>query len=294
MDQSDGNAMIRIRRRAQSVTELPTWVMLPSILWLLAFFILPLVGVLIISVGTPIGYSGVELGFSLESFSKVLTSTFLGVFAETILLATFATALVLAIGFPTAYWLARYGGRRRNLLLALLVIPFWTSFIVRAFAWLIILGPDWFLVQAIESTGVVEAFRPLGSVGAVGLVVVYNYLPLAILPLYATLERMPWSTVEAAEDLGASGFGAFRQITLPTTRAGIVTSALLVFVPMTGEYVIPQIIGSGKQALYANLIGQQFLQAQNWPLGAALAVFLILTVGVIAVSALLFIQRREA
>ncbi|MFZ4485455.1 MAG: ABC transporter permease [Candidatus Nanopelagicales bacterium] len=278
---------------ARPVVALPRWVLLPSLAWLTLFFVIPVIGVFVISVGTPVGYSGVQLGFDLSSFEKVFSSTFLGVFVRTIGLAVVGTTLVFLIGFPTAYWLARYGGRRKYLILAILVIPFWTSFIVRTFAWLIVLSPDWFVVRAIESTGVVESFRPLGTIGAVGMVVVYNYLPLALLPLYATLERMNWSMVEAAEDLGATGRGAFFQVTLPSIRAGIITSGLLVFVPMTGEYVIPQIIGSGKQALFANLIGQQFLQAQNWPLGAALAAFLIVVVGVTAVIVLLLAQRKE-
>ena len=281
-------------RRRRSTTGLPAWVVLPSLVWLVLFFVVPLVGIVVISLGTPVGYSGVRLGFDLDAYAQVFTSTFMKVFLQTVVLAVVGTTLVFLVGFPTAYWLARYGGRRKYLILAILVIPFWTSFIVRAFAWLIILSPDWFLVEAIERSGVIDQFRHLGTLGAVGLVVVYNYLPLGLLPLYATLERMNWSMVEAAQDLGASGWGAFRQVTLPSIRAGVITSGLLVFVPMTGEYVIPQIIGSGKQAMFANLIGQQFLQAQNWPLGSALATFLIVSVGVTAVVVLLLAQRREA
>jgi len=275
------------------VGALPTWVITPSLLWLALFFVIPVVGVFVISVGTPVGYSGVQLGFDTSSFERIFSGPFIGVFLRTISLAAFGTAMVFLIAFPTAYWLARYAGRRKYLILAILVIPFWTSFLVRAFAWLIVLSPDWFISRAIQSTGIVETFRPIGTLGAVAMVVVYNYLPLAILPLFATLERMNWSLVEAAEDLGASGRQAFFSITLPSIRVGIITSILLVFVPMTGEYVIPQIIGSGKQALFANLIGQQFLQAQNWPLGAALAAFLIVTIGLGALFVLLFAQRKE-
>ena len=287
-----------VRTRAKQsvhrpVGAVPTWVILPALLWLSVFFVVPIIGVFVISVGTPVGYSGVQLGFDTGAFSRVFSDTFMGVFVRTVSMAVFGTAMVLLVAFPTAYWLARYGGRRKFLILAILVIPFWTSFLVRAFAWLIVLSPDWFLSRAIVATGIVDVFRPVGTLGAVAIVVVYNYLPLAILPLFATLERMDWSLVEAAEDLGASGRRAFFGITLPSIRIGVITSVLLVFVPMTGEYVIPQVIGSGKQALYANLIGQQFLQAQNWPLGAALAVFLIITIGISALFVLLFAQRRE-
>jgi spermidine/putrescine transport system permease protein len=287
---------VSLRRREsppRGVTSLPIWLLTPSIIWLSAIFIIPVFIVFIISLGTPVGYSGVQLGFNIDAYVRIFTGPFFGVFLETLLLAGIGTALVFAVGFPTAYWLARYGGRHRYLILALLIIPFWASFLVRAFAWLIIFGSDWFIVQFVESLGLVDTFRPIGSWWAVVVVIVYNYLPLGILPLYATLERVDWRTVEASQDLGATGFGAFRQITLPSMKIGLLTSALLVFVPMTGEYVIPQIIGSGKQALYANLIGQQFLQAQNWPLGSALAVFLIITVGVAALTVLIFTQRRD-
>lgn len=279
--------------RSAPVGALPAWVITPSIVWLALFFVIPVIGVFVVSVGTPIGYSGVQLGFDTGSFERIFSGPFIGVFIRTLLLAAFGTAMVFLIAFPTAYWLARYAGRKKYFMLAILVIPFWTSFLVRAFAWLIVLSPDWFVSRAIQSTGIVETFRPIGTLGAVAMVVIYNYLPLAILPLFATLERMNWSLVEAAEDLGASGRRAFFSVTLPSIRVGIITSILLVFVPMTGEYVIPQIIGSGKQALFANLIGQQFLQAQNWPLGAALAAFLIVTVGVGALLVLTFTQRRD-
>jgi spermidine/putrescine transport system permease protein len=282
------------RRSQRPVTALPAWVLVPPVAWLLVFFVVPLLGIAVISVGTPVGYSGVELGFDLGAFRQATTATFLRVFTQTIGLAAVGTSIVFAVGFPVAYWLARYGGSRRYVILAILVIPFWTSFIVRAFAWLIVLSPNWFVVSAVEGLWFVDSFRPLGSLGGVTLVVVYNYLPLGLLPLFATLERMDWSMVEAAQDLGASGFGAFRQVTLPSIRSGIVTSALLVFVPMTGEYIIPQIIGGGTTALFANLIGQQFLQAQNWPLGAALAVLMVVTVGLTALLVLAATQREES
>ena len=257
------------------MVALPRWVLLPSLAWLTLFFVIPVLGVFVISVGTPVGYSGVQLGFDLSSFEKVFSSTFLGVFVRTIGLAVVGTTLVFLIGFPTAYWLARYGGRRKYLILAILVIPFWTSFIVRTFAWLIVLSPDWFVVRAIESTGIVESFRPLGTIGAVGMVVVYNYLPLALLPLYATLERMNWSMVEAAEDLGATGRGAFFQVTLPLAIPGVATGSMLVFILLMGDYILPQYLGGGKVFFIGNALVDLFLQSRNWPFGAAVSVALV-------------------
>lgn len=278
----------------RNVAGLPAWVMFPSLAWLLVFFVLPLIGVAVIAFGTPVGYGGVKLGFDLSSFQQILRPTYLNVFFQTMALAIVGTLIVFLVAFPTAYWLARYGGRHRSLLLALLVIPFWISFLVRTFAWLIILSPDWYISELAAATGLIDELRLIGTQTGVGLVIVYNYLPLGILPLYATLERMNWSLVEAAEDLGASAWGAFRQVTLPSILPGVVASTLLIFIPMTGEYIIPQIIGSGKTALYANLIAQQFLQAQNWPLGAAMATFLVVIVGAAAIIVLTLTQRREA
>jgi spermidine/putrescine transport system permease protein len=266
-------------------------VALPGLAYYLVFFCVPIVVVVVFSLATPVGYGGVALGTSLEAYRRALDPLLLGVLAQTLLLAAAGTAIVLLVGFPTAYAMARHGGRHRYTLLALLVVPFWTSSLLRTFAWLIILSPDWFLVRAAQR--VLPGLDPLGSSGAVLLVIVYTYLPLAILPVYASLERMDWRLVEAAEDLGATGWGAFRLVTLPSVRRGVLTSALLVFVPMTGEYVVPQLMGNGKSLLYANLVGQQFLAAQDYPLGAALAVVLLVVVGGGAVAALLALQRVE-
>lgn len=271
---------------------LPVWVAIPGLVYYALFFLTPIVIVVVIAMGEPVGYGGVTLTFSGQAFSQVLSPVFLSVFRRTLLFATFGTGLVLLAGFPAAYWIARYGARRKLLLVALLVIPFWTSFLLRAYAFLIMFGDDWFLVRFLHALGF-DDVSLVGTNGAVFVVLVYTYLPLAVLPLFASLERMDWRLVEAARDLGASGWGAFRQVTLPSVRRGVATGMLLVFVPMTGEYAVPQIVGSGTSVLYANLVGQQFLAAQNWPLGAALAVFLIVVVGSVSLVVLLA-QRDDA
>lgn len=269
---------------------LPVWVAVPGLVYYALFFLAPLVIVVVISLGDPVGYGGVQLTFSGQAFSTVFSPVFLTVFGRTLLFAALGTVLVLLAGFPAAYWIARYGGNRKLLLVALLVIPFWTSFLLRTYAFLIMFGEDWFVVRALRAVGF-DDVTLLGTNSAVFIVLVYTYLPLAVLPLFASLERMDWRLVEAARDLGASGWGAFCQVTLPAVRRGVATGMLLVFVPMTGEYVVPQIVGSGTSVLYANLVGQQFLAAQNWPLGAALAVFLIVVVG--AVSLVVLLAQRD-
>jgi spermidine/putrescine transport system permease protein len=257
----------------------------PGLVYYALFFLLPMAIAVVISFGEPVGYGGVRLTVTLESYRAALDPVFLRVLARTMLFALAGTVLVLAVGFPAAYWIARYGGRRGPLLIALLIIPFWTSFLLRAFAFLIMFGEEWFVVRALRSAGF-DDVRLLGSDAGVFIVLVYTYLPLAILPVYSTLERMDWRLVEAAEDLGAGSWTAFATVTAPTVARGVATGLLLVFVPMTGEYVVPQIIGSGTSVLYANLIGQQFLSAQNWPLGAALAMVLVVAMTLVAASVL--------
>jgi len=208
--------------------------------------------------------------------------------------AAAGTTLVLLAALPTAYWLARYAGRWRNLAVLALLVPFWTSFLVRTFALLIILDPGWVLVDTLRSSGIAPRLDPLGGGIGVFIGIVAGYLPLAVLPVYATLDRLDWRQVDAAYDLGASPVAAFVQVTLPAARTGLITAALLVFVPMTGEYIVPRLLGTGTTPLIATLIGDQFLQAQDYPFGAALASLLIATVGAAAVVVLLLAQRRQA
>jgi spermidine/putrescine transport system permease protein len=272
----------------------PLWLALPALTYHALLFLLPLGIVVALSLGRPVGYSGVAFGWHPENYADALQGLYLDVFGRTLAFAAGGTLVVLAVGFPVAYWMARHAGRWRTLVLVALIVPFWTSFLVRTFAFLILLAPEWTLVQAIRESGLAPGFDPLRDSTGTFIGIVYNYLPLAMLPLYAALERMDWAQVDAARDLGAGPWGAFRQVTLPAVAPGVLTACLLVFVPMTGEYIVPQLLGSGTTPLMANLIGNQFLQAQNWPFGAALAMVLIATVSALALLALLGAQRWEA
>ncbi len=172
----------------------------------------------------------------------------------------------LLVGLPLAYFIATRASRRKSLLILLLVIPFWTSFLIRTYSWLIVLGPEnlgGFLGGVIGDPN----FRILGTPVAVLIGLVYGYLPLMIFPLYVTLERMDRTLVEASKDLGAGRLATFRQITLPVALPGLVTGSILVFIPMMGEYVIPQILGYGRIYLIGNALVTDFLEARNWPAG---------------------------
>jgi spermidine/putrescine transport system permease protein len=166
------------------------------------------------------------------------------------------------------------------------ILPFWTSFLIRTYALKIILDPQGYLARDFGINIMYTKY-------AVGVGLVYNYLPLFILPVFASLERMDWTLIEAANDLTARPWKAFREITLPLTLPGVVTGALLVFIPMTGEYIIPNILGGGKFEFVGNLIGDQFNEAQNQPFGSALAIALMAALSVFVVIYILFATKEE-
>ena len=185
--------------------------------------------------------------------------------------------MIAAVGYPLAYWIARYAPEhRRGFFLALIIIPFWTSFLIRTYSFLIVLSPEFFLSDWLEALKITDGpLEVLNTTTAIQIGLVYNYLPLFVLPLYATLERMDWRLVDAATDLGASQWAAFRQITVRLTAPGLLTGTLLVFIPMMGEYVIPLVLGGGRVDFIGNVIQRSFLEAQDYALGSALALLVM-------------------
>src|SRR5687767_10207051 len=225
----------------------------------------------VFSVSERVGFSGILYAFNPDNFRELWDPLYGEIFLRTLELAAVGTAATLAIGFPLAYYLARYA-RRKTLLLLLIVVPFWTSFLIRTYSWLIILDPDFPLFRALRGIGVLpDDLQILYTQKAIYIGVVYNYLPLMVLPLYAALERMDWALVEAAQDLGDSAWRAFRRITLPLVMPGVLAGSLLTFIPLTGEYLIPVILGGDVTVYAGNLIGQQFVTSRDWPFGAAIA-----------------------
>jgi spermidine/putrescine transport system permease protein len=271
----------------------PGWLALPAVGWYALFFLAPLGIMALFSVAERVGFTGVVYTFNLDNFADLIDPLYGKIFLRTIGLAAFGTIATLLIGFPLAYYLARYA-RRKTLLLLLIVVPFWTSFLIRTYAWLIILDSESPFARALKSIGLLgDDFRVLYTPTAVYIGVVYTYLPLMVLPVYATLERMDWSLVEAAQDLGDSAFRAFRRVTLPLALPGVLAGSLLVFIPLMGEYLNPVILG-GDLTIYAgNLIAQQFLTSRDWPFGAAIAMVVIagMTLVVLVYSRL---ARKEA
>jgi spermidine/putrescine transport system permease protein len=266
----------------------PWWLALPAAAWYVAFFVAPLSIMALFSISERVGFSAIAYTFNLQNFEDLWDPLYGRIFLRTFGLALFGTIATLLVGFPVAYYLARYA-RRKTLLLLLVIIPFWTSFLIRTYSWLIILDPDFPLFRALRSVGLAENLNLIYTKEAIYIGVVYNYLPLMVLPLYAALERMDWSLVEAAQDLGDSAWRAFRRVTLPLVVPGILAGSLLVFIPLTGEYLIPTILGGDVTVYAGNLIAQQFLTARDWPFGAAIA--MVVTFGM---TALVLVYARLA
>jgi spermidine/putrescine transport system permease protein len=285
-----GSSRLSLRRRRGIVRagaggpRYPGWLALPAVVWYALFFIGPLSIMAVFSVAERVGFTGILYTFSLDNFVYLWDPLYGRVFLRTLGLAFFGTLATLIVGFPLAYYLARYA-RRKTLLLMLVVVPFWTSFLIRTYSWLIILDRDFPLFRALRSIGVLpEDLQILYTSKAVYIGIVYNYLPLMVLPVYAALERMDWSLVEAAQDLGDNALQAFRRVTLPLVLPGVLAGSLLVFIPLMGEYLTPVILGGDLTVYAGNLIGQQFLTARDWPFGAAIAMVVIAAMTVLVLA----------
>ncbi len=243
----------------------------PAYVYLIFFFVLPLIIVFVFSFASRgrTGRPNLE-GWNVDAWSRLtdpLVSTIVG---RSLFVAVVNTSLCLIIGYAFAYWIAtRPKQSTRTLLLVLVLIPFWSNFLVRTYAWRMLLDSDGYITQLGELTGLWG--RMLFTLPAVFLGLLYGYLPFMVLPLYAAIERIDWSLVEAGRDLYASGTRAFLKITLPLSRPGIIAGSILVFIPSLGAYVTPDILGGAKTTLLGNFIVTQFGAARNWPFGSALS-----------------------
>lgn len=261
---------------------------LPTYLYLILFFAVPLVIVLVYSFATRTRTGSTALSdWNLDSWARVFQGPALEVSIRSLILAAVTTLLSLVLSYPFAYWIATRPARLRVILLVLVMIPFWSNFLVRTYAMKFLMGSEGPLSLISQLFGG-PPVRILFTQWAVLIGLVYGYMPFMILPLYAALERMDWSLVEAARDLYASGWTAFRKVTLPLSMPGVVAGSVLVFIPALGAYVTPAILGGGTTPLLGDYIVQQFLQARNWPYGSALSV----AVMVVMLAATVFYFRK--
>ena len=275
----------KLRRRSFS-PRYPAWLTSPSLIYYAIFFLGPLAILVAFSLSTQVGFNEIRYGFDTSQYHLVTGSLYLKIFARTLAMAGIGSVLTMVVGYPIAYWMARYLSAYKMLALMLVMVPFWTSFLIRTYALRIILDSHGYLAKYLGIDIMYTKY-------AVGVGLVYNYLPLFIIPVFASLERMDWSLIEAANDLGAHPFNAFRQITLRLTLPGIVTGALLVFIPMSGEYIIPNILSGGNYEFVGNVIGDQFGSAQNQPFGSALSISLMIALSAFVAIYILVATKEE-
>ena len=251
----------------------------PVIFWLICFFFLPLISVLIYSFLERGTYGGIEWNFTLENYQRLFDGLYLGILWRSISTAFVCTAICLIVGYPFAYYLAYYKPKWRNVLLLLVVVPFWINFLIRTYAWILILRTEGLLNSFLAL--LIPGFQPLELLNtpfAVQIGLVYGYLPFMILPLYAALEQLDLSLIDAAKDLGASPRHAFWHVTLPLSLPGILAGSMLVFIPTVGAFLTPDILGGGKVSFIGNVIERQFRTARDFPFGSALSFMLMAVV----------------
>jgi spermidine/putrescine transport system permease protein len=278
-----------------------TWRLLfligPSLFWLVVFFLFPLMLVLGISFGQRGTYGGVEWDLTLGNYARFFDPLYLRIFGRTVVIALITTVICLLVGYPLAYFIATRSPRWRNGLILLLMIPFWTNFLIRTYAWLLILR-DQGIINTLWTGAVhgllayIAALVPLpvwgglleatsvplelfGTDLAIIVGLVYGWLPDMVLPCYAAIERLDFSLVEAAQDLYANRVQSFLRVILPLTMSGVVAGSILVFIPSLGAYVTPDLLGGAKSIMIGNVIYSQFMSARDYPFGAAISFVLM-------------------
>jgi spermidine/putrescine transport system permease protein len=261
----------------------------PVTIWLGLFFLIPLLLILTYSFGTSGVYGGITLGFNPGNYLKVFDPLYLEIIVRTFVIAAITTVLCFALGYPLAYFIVFKGRRWRNVLILLVMVPFWTSLLIRAYSWVVILSGNGIANKTLQFLGIIdEPATLIFTSQAVLMGMVYSYLPFMILPLYASLEKFDTRLKEAAKDLGASRWHTFWRVTFPLSMPGVIAGSILVFIPSAGEFVIPQLLGGSRTVMTGSLIQSQFGSARDWAFGSALSVML----AVLLLAAILFYLRR--
>ena len=255
------------------------------------FFFLPLLLVLATSFASRGTYGGVEWSFSLTNYAAVADPLYLKIFLHSLVLALVATVLCLVLGFPLAYYIARLPVRWQGVWLLLVMIPFWTNFLVRTYAWIFMLRAEGLLNSLLMGPGLIDKpLEVLFSDTAVLIGLVYGYLPFMVLPLYAAIERLPRSVVEAAWDLYAPCWAVFWRVILPLTKPGVVAGCILVFIPSLGAFITPDLLGGARSMMVGNLIQHEYLVVRDWPFGSAISFVLM---GLVLAGLMAYLRTEE-
>ncbi len=265
--------------RSRLATHVPGALLVaPGVLWLAIFFLAPLAIIFVVSLAERNAASRVVFDvLDFENYVQATRPEYVPAFLNSLRYAAITTILSIAIGYPIAYWISRYGGRRKVLLLILVMLPFWTSYLIRTYAWMIILRDNGVLNGFLQAIGLID--RPLILLNtdfSVILGMTYGFLPFAILPLFVSIDRLDDNLVHAARDLYASGRGAFLHVTLPLTMPGVIAAAMLTFIPAIGDYVTPDLLGGAQTTTAAKLVQVIFTSGEDWPYGSALGFLLML------------------
>ncbi len=267
-------------------SRLGSYYTLPITLWLIVFFAIPMLIVLgyaFLKKGT---YGGVEMELSLASFYIFTDKVFLTILFKTVYISVMVTIFTVLLSIPTAYYIAR--SKYKKELLFLVIIPFWTNFLIRIYAWIAVLGNNGFLNSILMKLGIIDTpLQMLYNTGAVILISVYTSLPFAILPLYAVIEKFDFSLMEAARDLGATNREAFFKVFIPNIKPGIITAVLFTFIPALGSYAVPKLVGGTQATMLGNIIAQHLTVTRNWPLASTISAALII---VTSIAILLFMK----
>jgi len=268
-------SLIRTLREKPSAQG--SFLMLPTNLYLLVFMILPLILVVVLSFLARGNYGNIVYKFNITNYTRLFDTLYLKILGYSLQVGLETTIISLLVGYPLAYYIARSPARQRSLLLFLILLPFWTNFIIRIYAWIMILRGEGFLNTFLQWLGVIqEPLNILYTPTAVLIGMVYEFLPFMVLPLYTSLEKIAQAQLEAAADLGAPPWKTFLRVTLPLSVPGMIAGTILVLIPAMGMFVVPDLMGGAKTMLIGNVVRNQFLTARDWPFGAAVSMVLML------------------
>ncbi len=253
---------------------------LPINIWLMLFFLIPMLIILSYSFLKRGTYGGVEFQLSFETFNIFIDKVFLKILLNTIYISVLITFFTVVLAIPVAYYIAR--SKYKQELLFLIIIPFWTNFLVRIYAWIALLGNNGFINHLLISLGIIEQpLKMLYNVSTVVIISVYTSLPFAILPLYAVVEKFDFTLLDAARDLGATNFQAFKKVFLPNIKSGIITAIIFTLIPALGSYAVPKLVGGTNSIMLGNVITQHLTITRNWPLASTISGALIVITSIV-------------
>jgi len=280
------------RESRQKIREV--LVSFPSLFWLSLFFIVPTLFVFAIALKPANPYGGIASGWTWDNLRSLVNPNYLAVAWRTLWISVLSAAVCIVLATPIGYYLARVTAKWKSFFLMLIIVPFWTNFLIRIFAWKVLLHPEGAIKKVLAFSGLVGPQTSLlYNAGAVVLVTVYTFLPFTILPIYAAAEKFDFQLLEAARDLGAKRLQAFARIFLPGIRRGLITAVLFVFIPALGSYVIPDIVGGPSGEMIGNKIAQRVFVDRNLPQASARSVVLILSVLAPLVTVMVLQRKRE-